>query len=234
MHGEASASDATSRRENYNLESTPTHEPRTPLSKTLWGIDWASELPISLVRGADATVHFGSFERALPFVRQHYATIFDQRADSPFSLGNFTDAKARYYREVGDFFEFRVGGRAVALLVGTPVDWSSYYLRSAAALPEFQGQKLIQRFFPRLFDTLQRAGVERVEADTSPANLAVIHSLSRLRFNVTGTVLSERFGACVHLTKFLDRPSEHTFLRQFCAGVMYQLRESGSHGHDAE
>ena len=234
MHGESLPSGQGPDRESYIRELAPDRAPATPLSKTLWGLDWAAELPLSLARDGSVTVHLGTFDGSLPFVREHYSAIFEQQTSSPFSLGNFTEAKAKYYREVGDFFEFRSRDRMVGLLVCTPTDWSSYYLRSAAILPEFQGRNLMQRLFPKMFEILKRVGVERVEADTSPANFAVIHTLARLRFNVTGTLLSERFGTCVHLTKFLDPPSEHTFLRQFCSGVMYQLREAGSPSFDAE
>jgi hypothetical protein len=51
-----------------------------------------------------------------------------------------------------------------------------------------------------------------------------MHIMGRLRFNVTGTCLSERWGANVHFTKFLNGDNERTFLQQFCSGVKYQLR----------
>jgi hypothetical protein len=81
-----------------------------------------------------------------------------------------------------------------------------------------------------LFEELKRVGVERVECDTSPANLVMVHIMGRLRFNVTGTCLSERWGAYIHFTRFLNSDNERTFLRQFCSGVKYQLR--GSRGDD--
>jgi len=52
-----------------------------------------------------------------------------------------------------------------------------------------------------------------------------VHLLTSLNFNVTGSVLSDRWGAQVRLTRFLDAQSEDVFLRQFCAGVAYQLRD---------
>jgi len=57
---------------------------------------------------------------------------------------------------------------------------------------------------PVLFEILKSAGVERIEADTSPGNFASMTVMTRLRFNLTGTVLSERWGAMMHFTKFLD------------------------------
>jgi ribosomal protein S18 acetylase RimI-like enzyme len=171
------------------------------------------------------TVHESSFDESLPFVRANYGKIFCEDAESPFAGTRLSDAKARYYRVAGDFFEFKAAGETVALLVGTPVDWSTYYIRSAAALPEFQGKKVVQRFFPALFELLREGGVERVEADTSPSNMATLHLLTRLRFNPTGTVLSDRSGALVHFTRFLNRESEEVFVRNLCTGIPYQLRE---------
>lgn len=197
---------------------------RDSLSRTLWGIEWSRHLPRRI--GRDVVVTHSSYDAALPFIREHYAAIFEEPSDSPFHVVS-ASSKARYYRASGDFFEFREGESTVGLLVGTPVDWSSYYLRSAAVIPSHQGKKVVQRFFPILFGVLADAGVERVEADTSPANLATLHLLTRLRFNVSGMVLTERWGAHVHFTRFLDEAAEATFLGQFCSGVKYQLRGRG-------
>ena len=56
---------------------------------------------------------------------------------------------------------------------------------------------MIQRFFTPMFALLKAAGVERIEAETSPTNLAVIHLLSRMRFNPSGTVLTDRRGGLI-------------------------------------
>ncbi len=197
-----------------------------PLSTLLWGFSWSEILPYAL--GNEVSVVFSSFDRALPFIRNHYAEIFHEDATASPFVTKVDTARQRYYRAAGDFFEFVHDERTVGLLIGTPIDWGSYYIRSAAALPSYQGKKIIQRFFPVLFDQLKRAGVERVEADTSPSNMATMHLLTRLRFNMTGTVLSERWGAHVHFTKFLDETSEHVFLEQFCSGIKYQLRRSST------
>jgi N-acetylglutamate synthase-like GNAT family acetyltransferase len=195
----------------------------SPLSQVLWGFSWSDILPYRI--GSEGVVAIGStFDRALPFIHSHYAEIFHEDPTvSPF-VTKVNAARQRYYRAAGDFFEFVHEGRTVGLLIGTPIDWGSYYIRSAAVLPSYQGKKIIQRFFPVLFAQLKRAGVERVEADTSPSNMATMHLLTRLRFNMTGTMLSERWGAHVHFTKFLDEASEGVFLEQFCSGVKYQRR----------
>jgi ribosomal protein S18 acetylase RimI-like enzyme len=195
---------------------------RPSLSETLWGIDWSGLVPRDVVAGV--TVHRATYDTALPFIRDHYPAIFQERDGGPFSSVRMHQRKEAYYRLAGDFFTFCDSHRIVGLLLCTPVDWSTYYVRSAAVLPELSGKKLVQRFLPPLFELLARAGVERVEADTSPSNMATLHLLTRLRFNPTGTTLSDRWGALVHFTRFLEPTSERTFLDQYCTGVRYQLR----------
>jgi ribosomal protein S18 acetylase RimI-like enzyme len=196
--------------------------PRETLSKTLWGIDWSEHLPLRI--RDDIVAHASTFEQSLPFVRDNYRAIFHEDAQSPFSTTRVNAKKERYYRLAGDFFEFKDGDKTVGLLVGTPVDWSTYYIRSAAVLPEYSGRGILQRYMPAFFSVLRAAGIERVEADTQPSNLATMHILTRLSFNVTGTSLSERWGAQVHLTRFLDEGCEDVFLKQFCAGAKPQRR----------
>jgi len=200
------------------LESAP----RMQLSETLWGIRWGDLLPQQVTR--DVTVVASSFDQALPFIEVNYSTIFEDEGDARFFNPQSPTLKARYYRIAGDFFEFKQGPRTVGLLIGTAVDWSTYYIRSAAALPEIQGSQMIQRFFTPMFAFLKAAGVERIEAETSPTNMAVIHLLSRMRFNPSGTVLTDRWGALLRLTRYLDEGAERVFIKQYCAGVHYQTK----------
>jgi Acetyltransferase (GNAT) family len=194
------------------------------LSATMWGLDWSAQLPVQLTSDG-ATIEHSSFERVMPFVAVNFATMFEEDpAASPFLGGRSTEARDRYYREIGDFFEFKYERVTVGALICTPTDWSTYYIRFCAVLPDFQGKQLLQRFFPKFFDILSAAGVERVETETSPSNLAVMHIMNRFRFNVAGTILSERWGALARFVKFLDQESESTFLRQYCTGIRYQAR----------
>jgi hypothetical protein len=205
-------------------ESAPSSErvPRESLSRRLYGIDWSSHLPMEVSDGVQACE--SSFEASLPFVREHYAAIFEEDGASPFSTSRVGTQKERYYRLAGDFFEFKEGPRTIGLFVGTPVDWSTYYIRSAAMLPECAGGRVASGFLGRLLEILRGFGIERVEADASPSNFATMSILTRLSFNVTGTVLTDRWGAHVRFTRFLDPESEQIFLNQFCSGVRYQLR----------
>jgi ribosomal protein S18 acetylase RimI-like enzyme len=199
-------------------------EDSTPLSERLWGIDWRTHLPF---RSGELTVEASSYAEAAGFVAAHYSTIFQQETGpSGFSSSGVGEFKARYYAAVGDFFEVKRAGETVGLLVCNPADWSTYYVRSAALLPELQGHGVIQKFLAEvIFEVLREAGVERVDIDVAPSNLAMMHIATRLRCNATGTLLSERWGALVHFTRFLTESCERIFLQQFCAGPQYQLRE---------
>lgn len=217
MHAPTAAAPATTKE-----RSAPRHQ--RSLAQVLWDIDWSRHLPLTLTNdGID--VEYSSFEQTAGFVSQHYAAIFEQTEGSVFTGGK-VGARERYYREVGDFFAFKLEERTIGVLVCTPVDWSTYYFRSGALLPEYQDRKLMQSFVPLLFALLAAAGVERIEADTAPSNLRMMQLLTRLEFNVTGTVLSERWGAQVHFTKFLMEAEQDVFLKQFCSGVKYQMKRS--------
>lgn len=200
--------------------------PLEPLSRTLWGLDWSDHLPVELPGGV--TVHASSYDRALPFISEHYAAIFQEDDQSPFCTSRVGPGKERYYRVAGDFFEFKRGERTVGLLVCTPVDWSTYYIRSAATLPEEHGSRAIQRFFVPLFEKLRALGIQRIEADTSPSNCVTILNLVRMGFVVSGTTLTERWGAQTRLSLFLDDECDRVFVRQFCHGVRY-----GRHGRSS-
>lgn len=196
-------------------------------SQVLWGIDWAEWLPRKLT--SDGIVICASdIDRALPFISGHYASIFEQDLErSPFFSEPFDGAKMRFYR-ASDVMEIKDAERTVGVLIAAPSDWSTYYLRSVGVLPEYHGRHLPQRILPLMFEHLARAGVRRFETETSPANLAVLQVMTRMRFNVTGSALTERWGALLRLTKFLDEGAEDVFLDKFCSGIRYQRREQRS------
>lgn len=197
--------------------------PKRRLSAQFWGIDWNRHFPIVLQAGV--AVQVSTYEAVLPFIRDHYNAIFHEDGSSPFSTTRLDEKKARYYRLAGDFFEIKESERTIGLVVGTPVDWSTYYIRSAAVLPEFQCRQFVKSVLGNLFTALAAVGVARVEADTSPSNLRAVHLLTSLAFNISGSVLSDRWGAQVRFTRFLDSQAEGVFLHQFCTGVPYQLRD---------
>ena len=195
-------------------------------SRLFWGIDWAEWLPRKITEDG-VELHASRIEWAMPFISAHYAEIFEQDLERErFFSEPFDGAKMRYY-QTADVFEIKHAHRTVGLLIGAPSDWSTYYIRSAAVVPAYQGRQLPRRFLPFLFGRLAAVGVRRFEAETSPANLASVLNLTRLRFNITGTILSERWGALLRFTKFVDEEAEDVFLDKFCAGVRYSRRERG-------
>ena len=173
---------------NAGAEATGRALPRT-LSEQLWDIDWERVLPHSFDDGFSAVR--SSFARSANFIAEHYPTIFEESADSPFRT-QLSSAKARFY-ELNDFVEFRREGRVVGLVVSAPSDWSTYYVRSAALLPFVQGSAVVRRLFTQIvFPILGEAGVERVETDVSPSNTAMVHIVTRLAFNITGSLPTDR------------------------------------------
>lgn len=196
------------------------HSVQSTLSEQLWDIAWDEVLPYHFDDGF--SVVRSSFARSLDFIVEHYPKIFEESPDSPFKM-RATSSKARYY-ELCDVFEFVRGGSPVGVMISAPSDWGTYYFRSAGLLPSVQGSGVIKKFLTHvLFRVLTDAGVERVELDVSPANLAMVHLVTRLAFNVTGTTLTERWGAHTRFTKYLNTGCERVFMNQFCSGVKYQL-----------
>ncbi len=203
--------------------SRTTEHTQPSLTRELWGIDWNRYLPQKF-RGF--SVISSSYDGVLPFIAAHYPTLFEEHSSAKAFGAQGHPAKERYYRAAGDFFEFQKEGETVGVVIGTALDWSSYYIRTAALLARHQGQAPIQAFFSEcVFPVLREASVERVELDVAPSNLAMMHVATRLRFNATGTLLTERWGAHVHFTKFLHEGAERVFVSQFCSGPKYQLRE---------
>jgi ribosomal protein S18 acetylase RimI-like enzyme len=187
------------------------------LSELLWGIRWSEHLPFAA--DSDVTVVESTIARAAPFIQAEYPRIFGEQPDAAFRASEVTAAKLRYYEHAGDVFEFVRDEKTIGVVVGNAVDWSTYYFRSAALVPEYRGTRLAEGFLRTLLGWLAAAGLERVTADTAPSNAATVGTLTRLGFMITGSTLSERFGALTHFTCFLDQPREATFVSRFCAGV---------------
>ncbi len=185
------------------------------LSRRLWGLDWGRLLPWQLTD--DVRVVCGTFDDAVPFIRDHYQEdSFFGAPDGRFLAEPMTEAKRRFCAEM-DVFLFMSGSRLVGLLVGHPSDWSTYYLRNAALLPAYRGRRIVQRCYAHLYTVLRGAGVARMEGDIPPTNAANLNLHLGEGFIVTSSGTSERWGALLHVTKFLGRDSEAVFQRQFSA-----------------
>jgi len=182
------------------------------LSRRLWDLDWDRVLPWTF---EEITVESATFDEAVPFIQEHYPSIFGTDAsEQRFLASPMSEAKHRFCAE-SDVFLFRVGTRPIGLLLANPVDWSTYYMRSVAILSEFRERHLLTRFMERSYEPLRKAGVERIEGECSPANTPMMRMLVGQGFLVTSTANSERWGSTVRFTKFLTEDGEDVFLRQF-------------------
>ncbi len=190
--------------------------PIATLSKRVLGLDWSTVLPW---RFEEITVEPGEFERdALPFISAHYAAIFGTSGDEAprFFVEPMTDAKRRFSAEM-DVFLFRADGRTVGIHLSHPSDWSTYYMRTTALLPEYRGRRLVRRMLERMEAPLRSHGVARIEGDVTPTNAAMVRVNLEQGYVVTSTSTSDRWGMLLRFTKFLRRDVEDVFVRQFCA-----------------
>jgi len=187
----------------------------TSMSMRLWRLDWSAHLPWFF---DDGFAEVATAEEALPFIRQHYPAIFGLPTETGgrFLPSPMTEAKRRFFDEM-DFFFLRVEDRTAGVVMGHPSDWTSYYVRSAAVLPEFRDRRVLTQFAERLYEPLRSVGVERLEAECSPANLPMSRLLTGQGYVVTASVNSERWGVMLRYTKFLLEDAKAAFMHQYTA-----------------
>src|SRR6185312_10969394 len=161
---------------------------RTTHSAQMWGFDLCDELPRQLTSDGIRAVA-GSYERIRSFVAEQYAMFTEEgHGCQPSELAQ--KSKQAYLSTGCDLIGLMHGDEMIGLLVGAPEDWSSYYVRVFALLPEYQRPSLTRRFVREcLFEPLAVQGVERVVAETNPSNVAMTRLFSELGFFVTGNQL---------------------------------------------
>lgn len=193
------------------------------LSQRWWGLDWREVLPFHF---DDGRTEFATMNEVLPFVKQHYPGIFGVRdLESRWLENPMTEAKRRFFAEM-DCFLFRVDGEVAGVVIAHPGDWTTYYVRSTGLLPQYRERRLVSHFCERLDAPLRAVGVERIEAEVSPANTPVIRVLANNGYVVTGQTASERWGLVLRYTKFLSDDASAVFRRQYTAMKISQRRES--------
>lgn len=196
---------------NGDVGAPPGLLPKAKLSQLLWG-DWQRAESVQLESGL--RVHYGSTEEAQQFMAAHHADIF--RSEVSWYSEELTSAKTAYYRFVADLFVFQDGDEPVGLFVGNPQDWSNYYIRLAAILPKYQGHHAMTEFAEHLYGWLKAAGVARVDTDTAPSNCFTQSNFVKQQYVVSGTLLTERWGALIRYTKYLNPDAEGHYLDKFC------------------
>ena len=161
----------------------------------------------------------GDFARIGRFLTEQF-TVFSEEAHGTAPDYIVRNRKHQYLRDACDLIELRIGDQTIGSLIGAPEDWSSYYVRVFAMRRDFQRPGMIRRFVRDcLLAPLADHGVERICADTSPANVAMSRLFTELHFHVTGSQLSERWGPLIRYTRFLSPACEAAFRRKFGAGA---------------
>jgi hypothetical protein len=197
--------------------------PSPSMSMRFWKLDWSAHLPWYFDDGRAEVIRP---EDALPFIRTHYPSIFGKPdGEGQFLASPMTEAKRRFFDEM-DFFMLRVDDRDAGIVMGHPTDWTSYYVRSAALLPEFRDRRMLTQFGERLFEPLRAAGAERVEAECSPANVPMARLLTGQGYIVTASTNSERWGVMLRYTKFLAPDAQAAFMRQYTSMPFAQRSRS--------
>lgn len=202
-----------------NLPTRLTH------SAELWGLDLCEGLPKQLTSDGVQAVA-GTYDRIRGFVADQYAMFTEEGlgcAPSAFAQ----KSKQAYLSKQCDLIGLSHAGKLVGIMVGAPEDWSSYYVRVFALVPEYQRPGLTRRFVREcLFEPLARQGVERLVADTNPSNIAMTRLFSELGFFVTGNQLTDRWGPLIRYTKFFDPACEQQFLHRFGGGAPSRKRSN--------
>jgi hypothetical protein len=182
------------------------------LSRRLWDLDWTRTLPWTF---DDVIVDVASYDEALPFIGEHYPTIFPTGSEARFLPQPLSPSKRRFGAEM-DVFLFRSERQVVGVVIAHPSDWTTYYLRSVAFLRAYRGRRLFGRFLDGIRMPLLEAGVERLESECSPANAAMTRTLSRQEYLLTSMSSSERWGLLARYTHFLSGEARASFAKQFC------------------
>lgn len=194
-------------------------------TQMIWGLDFYDYLPMQLT--SEIKVEIIPYTQAQPLIEKYFPEIYhyqnQKQTPSKLSIDSHLQAdphdhelKLKYYQNFGDFFVFTNKKQEFAgIAVGTLLDWSSYYFRNMAIMPEFRGQELYPKFFDLLCSLLKKHHVLRVEGDICPTNRHHLHILNKMGYLVTGVTLTERWGPLVHVTKYLDEKDEERFGQLF-------------------
>jgi hypothetical protein len=192
-----------------------------PYSTRMWGFSLADTLPRVLTRDGITAVA-GDYLRIGRFLATQFGMFYEesQRTEGAVTDYIVRNRKSEYLRDACDLIELRHADNTVGVLMGAPEDWSTYYVRIFALHRSYQ-RPAMTRLFIRdcLFSPLIEHGVERISADTSPANIAMSRLFTELHFHVTGSQLSDRWGPLVRYTRFLSPACEAEFRRKFGGGA---------------
>ncbi|MCM0606139.1 MAG: GNAT family N-acetyltransferase [Xanthomonadaceae bacterium] len=195
-------------------ETKPTHQ---SLSSQFWGIDWAKELAIydSNNQNNDLKVKYSSSQDSLSFLAKHFKNELHKTINYKESEVTALNKK-KFYENFSDFFlVFSESGEPISTMFGNALDWSTYYIRFCATLPQYRRLGAQSIVVDRLKHVLSNFGVERICFDFNPTNKSQINYLNHAGFNLTGNMQTDRWGQVIQTTMFLNPESEKRFREKF-------------------
>jgi GNAT superfamily N-acetyltransferase len=191
------------------------------MSERWFGLDWREHLPWEF---CGVRIEYGEMADVMPFIEEHFPKMFGREDQDGWLADPMSRNKLRFYDDA-DVFVVRDGEKLVGLEIAHPTDWSTYYLRSHALLPAYRGRGIMAELMKRRVAVLASVGVQRMEGDVVPANVAQMIAHTRIGGVVTGTLNSDRWGTVIRLTKYIDPDADEVFRKQFCCGTWPPCRE---------
>ncbi|MBL7714503.1 MAG: hypothetical protein JNL01_03480 [Bdellovibrionales bacterium] len=169
------------------------------MTEVVFQFNWSELFPIALPNGERIEVI--SYEEASQFIRDNTERCFSGRTVSHDPEANLAERREAFYRLVGDFFGLFSEGRLVGVFLGNISDWSSYYVRFAMILPDFQSGERYISFFRGVEKFLSSKSVARINGQISPMNIPSFMSVSKLGYRITGMEVTDRWGVLLNFSK---------------------------------
>ncbi len=137
------------------------HYPK--FSVQLWGLDWKTILPITLINSNTklCSIDFDQYENVI---------IKKYCEESPMILDK-NPVRANYYNLQADFISFEKNGETIGGFCGNPIDWNTYYLRHVVIFKDYRGQGIYQEFLGLMISILQVVKkISFFQVDVAPDN----------------------------------------------------------------
>lgn len=183
------------------------------MTEIVWGLDWKNHLPLNLGNYELVQSDFNEFSALKKLPNSFFITA--ESTNDSFVKDTASVSKEEYLKLVSDFFTIKKDGEVVGVVVCEILDWSTYYLRYITVAKEHRSQNLTSLFVKAVEQTLHLYSVDKITCDVSPSNLRQVSRMSQAGYVYTGNILSERFGANMRLTKFLNDESWKVFNQNF-------------------
>lgn len=183
------------------------------MAEMIWGLDWKKHFPITL---GDYQIELGNISDFLTLKNCPDSFLITSETSSDSFIKDIESRpKEAYLASACDFFLFKKNEETVGLFVGEVRDWCSYYIRYMSIEKHHRSQDLSKKLCLILEDILLQHTVDKILIDIAPTNIKQVMRMSQLGYVSTGNLLSERFGACIQLTKFLKDEGWTVFNQNF-------------------